>query len=103
LSSFHIEMVLASEGICRSVKSYAQLVEEVLQSMAERDCAAIRDPFGISGNIPAIRTGAQRDAAVASVRSSREHAKAALIAQGHQDWHEAKRQWNIVFNYKFPA
>jgi hypothetical protein len=100
ISSFHIEMVLASEGICNGVKSYAECVTELLQKMAERDCAGIRDPYGISGNIPATKTDAQRATAVASVKNSREHAKAALYAERNGKVDEALRQWDYVFNYR---
>lgn len=100
LSSFHIEMVLASEGICTGVKSYAECMTEMLQKLAERDCAGIRDPYGIGGNIAATRTEAQRNASVASVKNSREHAKTALYAERMGRVDEALRQWNYVFNYE---
>lgn len=100
ISSFHIEMVLASEGICNGVKSYAECLTELLQKMAERDCAGIRDPYGISGNIAATKTDPQRATALASVKNSREHAKAALYAERIGKVDEALRQWDYVFNYK---
>ena len=93
-------MVLASEGVCVGVKSYAECMSEMLQKMAERDCAGIRDPYGISGNIPATKTDAQRATALASVRHSREHAKAALAAERVGMVSEALQQWNYVFNYE---
>lgn len=100
ISAFHIEMVLASEGICTGVKSYAECMTELLQKMAERDCAGIRDPYNISGNIAATKTDPQRATALASVRNSREHAKAALTAERLGRMNEALQQWNYVFNYK---
>jgi hypothetical protein len=100
ISSFHIEMVLASEGVCTGVKSYAECMTEMLQKMAERGCAGIRDPYGISGNIPATKTEAQRATALASVKNSREHAKAALALERSGRMQEALEQWNYVFNYE---
>jgi hypothetical protein len=100
ISSFHIEMVLASEGVCNGVKSYAECMTELLQKMAERDCAGIRDPYGISGNIAATKTEAQRASALASVKNSREHAKAALYAEHIGKVDDALRQWDYVFNYR---
>jgi hypothetical protein len=102
LSSFHIEMLLASENVCSGVKGYADWVTEVLQILAGRDCAGMRDPYGICGNIPALKTDAQRESALSSVRNSRYHAKEALAAAKRMDPGEALRQWNIVFNGKFP-
>lgn len=101
LSSFHIEMVLASEGICKGPKSYALCVRDLLQSIASRDCRAIRDPYGITGNISCVKTEAQRNNALASVKHSREHAKSACLAEDISV-SEAKRQWDIVFNQQFP-
>lgn len=100
ISSFHIEMVLASEEICNGVKSYASCMTELLQKMAERDCAGILDPYRISGNIAATKSEAQRATALASVKNSRDHAKAALIAERNGKVDEALRQWDYVFNYK---
>jgi hypothetical protein len=45
LSSFHIEMLLASEGLCTGAKSYAACVTETLQRIAE-PCRHIGLPFG---------------------------------------------------------
>jgi hypothetical protein len=73
---------------------------EMLQKMAERGCAGIRDPYGISGNIPATKTEAQRATALASVKNSREHAKAALALERSGRMQEALEQWNYVFNYE---
>lgn len=102
VSSFHIEMVLASLGICKGVKSYASCVTELLQNLAARECRAMQDPLGISGIIPAVKTENQRENAHASVKYSRDHAKAALSAEYNREIAEALRQWDIVFNDFFP-
>lgn len=102
LSSFHIEMVLASEGICRGIKSYSECVSEVLQGLAQRECRGLQDPLRISGLLPAVKSEARRESAVASVRYSREHAKSALRAASLNCHGEACRQWDIVFNGCFP-
>jgi hypothetical protein len=101
LTSFHIEMVLASEEICKGVKSYSACFRDVLRSLAERNCRAIRDPYQISGYISAVKSANQTDAAAASVRYSRDHANDAVSEETY-DMAEAQRQWNIVFNGCFP-
>jgi hypothetical protein len=102
LSSFHIEMVLASEGVCKGVKSYAECTLDILRSLARRECRAMRDPYDIAGNIPAVKTDSQREKALASVVNSRNHASSAVTAAGNGDLQEARRQWDIVFNGNFP-
>lgn len=102
LSSFHIELVLANEGICNGVKTYAQCLRELLQSMANRECRGIQDPLRISGIVKCVKTEAQQESATRSVKASRDHAISARPYEGLNEV-EAKRQWNIVFNGNFPA
>lgn len=102
LSSFHIEMVLASAGICKGAKSYAACVTQALQELAAKECRGLPDPMKVSGNIPSVRSEAQRERALASVRFSRDHAKSALQADYPGNLSEARRQWDIVFNGRFP-
>lgn len=102
LSSFHLEMVLASEEVCKGIKPYSECIRDLLRSLTNRECRAIRDPYSIAGNIPAVRTEAQRGTSFASVRNSRDHANSAVSAETW-DTAEARRQWDIVFNNRFPA
>lgn len=102
VSSFHIEMVLASTGICRGVKSYADCVTELLQNLAQRECRGLQDPLGVSGIIPAVKTENQRESALDSVKYSRDHAKKALSSIFWGNLQEARNQWDIVFNGNFP-
>jgi len=102
ISSFHIELLLASYKICEGIKTYRQCLTETFQLLAQRECRAFRDPLSISGNVPATTTEAQREAALRSVIYARDHAKAALYAESLRDNNEACRQWDIVFNGEFP-
>jgi hypothetical protein len=102
LSSFHIEMLLACENICSGVKGYADWITDIFQILAERECVGMRDPFGICGNIPALKTEAQRSTALATIKHSRNHAKEAVAANARGNTAEALRQWDIVFHGKFP-
>lgn len=102
LSSFHIEMVLAYEEVCKVATTYADCMLEILRSLARRECRAMHDPYGIAGNIPAVKSASQRERSLASVISSRDHAASAVYADSRGDFNEARRQWDIVFNTKFP-
>jgi len=101
ISSFYIEMVLASEAICKGVKSYDECLRDIFQILAARECRAMRDPLGLAGNISCVKTESKREAALASVKYSRDHAKSAYQA-GFLSVVEARRQWDIVFNGNFP-
>ena len=102
LSSFHIEILLAYEQVCKVATPYADCMLEILRSLARRECRAIRDPYKIAGNIPAVKTDAQRERALASVTDSRNQAESAVNAEARGDINEARRQWDIVFNGRFP-
>jgi predicted nucleotidyltransferase len=78
LSSFHIEMVLASEEVCKGVKEYSECIRDILRSLTNRGCRAIRDPYGIAGNVPAVKTANQQEMALATVTNSRDHANSAV-------------------------
>jgi predicted nucleotidyltransferase len=102
LSSFHIEMVLAYEEVCKVATTYADCMLEILRNLARRECRAMRDPYGIAGNIPAVKSESQRERSLASIINSRDHAASAVYADSQGDIQEARRQWDIVFNTKFP-
>src|ERR1039458_1087764 len=102
MSSYHIEILLASSGICNGVKSYAACVTDALRNLAERECRALQAPADISGLIPLVKTETQLEDAVASVKYARDHAKEACVADYAGDTEEAWRQWNIVFQGYFP-
>jgi hypothetical protein len=94
-------MVLASEGICAGVKSYAECMTELLQNLASRGCRAMHDPLNISGNIQCTPSEIQRMMSLAAIKSARDRAKIA------SKWEptsvaNAKHNWSIVFNGKFP-
>jgi hypothetical protein len=103
LTSFHIEMILAQEGICAGVKTYAQCFTELLMKLAARNCNGLRDPLGIAGNIPAVKTSAALERTLTSVCHARDYAKAAQASDIWGSTAEARRLWNIAFNGCFPS
>lgn len=102
LSSIHLELVLASEQVCTGAQTYAQCLASAWQAMADRACRSLRDPLQIAGLIPAAKTSAQQEQVLRSVLFTRDHAAAALNAEGDGDYQEALRQWNIIYNGNFP-
>jgi hypothetical protein len=102
ISSFHIEMLLATAGICVGPKSYAACVTEALQLLAERSCRGLQDPLKISGLISATKTDLQQEKALFAVRHSRDHAKDACYFDYAGKTDDAWRKWDYVFNQGFP-
>lgn len=103
LSSFHLEIILAASRICEGIKSYPQCLYETFTLLNDRECRAIRDPIGISGNIGVVKSEAQIKTALKAVTYSLEHAKNAQHAKAVRKMDEAWRQWNIVFNGELPC
>jgi len=102
ISSFHIELLLASTGICKGVKSYADCVAETFQLLARQECRGVKDPMRVSGYVPAVKSENQRETVLQSVRYSRDKALDALKADAQGDINEARRLWDIVFRGDFP-
>jgi len=102
LSSFHLELLLASEGVCVGIKSYAQCLADAFQLLVERQCRPLRDPVRISGIVSATNTEPQRQDLLRCALSARDRAYRALEAEGNGKIPQAKQLWNLIFNYKFP-
>ncbi len=102
-SSFHIDLVLADSNICAGVKSYSTCVAAALGLLAGRSCRALQDPLGISGLVGTAGTEAKLEKVSAAIAHAASHARSALGAEAHSDMAEAYRQWNIVFNGRFPS
>lgn len=101
LASIHLELLLASSGICAGPKSYARCLFESFQLLHKRECRGLHDPTGLAGVLYAVHTDSQAERLVNAVGHALDHSKWALMAEGGKDWREAIRQWNIVFNGGF--
>jgi predicted nucleotidyltransferase len=102
LSSFHVELLLASEDLFKPGMSYAECLRNAFVLLYNRDCAALRDPLGLSGLVPAANTDAKRDAVVDAVDYASYHADRALQFQRDRKQKNAAKQWDLVFNGYFP-
>jgi hypothetical protein len=102
IMSFHLELLLAGDDVCRVGMSYADCVLAAFRLLARRECRGYPDPLGISGNVRAAGTDAKRATALAAVQYARDHAASAVEADARGDLAEARRQWDIVFNGSFP-
>lgn len=102
LLSFHLEMLISAEGVCIGAKSYAECLYRTFQLLSSRECRALRDPLGISGNIPGVATSNQQEYACKAVAYAYDRSYRALYAEQQKDIKEAYKQWDIVFNGQFP-
>lgn len=102
LKTFHLEMILSSEGICNGVKSYAECLTDTFDLLYKRQCRPLRDPLKISGYIDSTNTELQRDHLYKVIWSSRNRSIRALEFEYSGKVTRAKELWSIIFNNKFP-
>jgi hypothetical protein len=98
LSSFYIDMLLASKDIASGVKSYSECLFDFFDELVRREARGLRDPEGISGLILATSSDAARDRLLDGAEAARARAASALAAEAEDNHKEATRQWSIVFN-----
>ncbi len=103
VSSFHLELLFASEGTFNQVATYQTCIRDALKVLYSRQCRGIQDPMGVSGIVKACATEAQLVTANASVAYSLEKAERALFMEQNGFAGQAKDYWNMVFNGSFPA
>jgi len=98
ISSFHLDLLLASSDVVKGIKPYTRCLHDAFQLLVERDCRGLRDPVGIAGIISAADTQAKLEKVYTAAEYALQHAKAAIQAEAWKDFEEANRQWSIVFN-----
>ena len=101
VSSFYLDMTLASSKICRNVKSYSHSVALALSHLADRNGQALNDPTGLCGEITATATEPQLDRYRQIVSSSALNARLALVHEWTGDFERANSLWQRVFNGAF--
>jgi Second Messenger Oligonucleotide or Dinucleotide Synthetase domain len=100
---FHLELLIASEGVCVGPKSYQNCLNDAFRLLRDRAGAALNDPLNISGRIPATNTEAQRQALTTATSYAHEKSSRALDAEIAGGIAEAFDYWDVVFNGQFPS
>jgi hypothetical protein len=101
IQSFHLDLLLAVSGTCNGVKPYTQCLQEAFQVLYTREGRSLRDPLGISGEVPAAQSENQKEEINSAVGFALVHAQAAVAAERVGRVEESNRQWSIVFNGQF--
>ncbi len=101
ISSFHIDMLLASSDICVGVKPYAHCLYQAFKLLSDRGCRGLQDPCGIAGTIHAVETETQLSILSDAIGYALAHSSAAVAAEAVKNNAEANRQWDIVFNGQY--
>jgi hypothetical protein len=100
---FHVEMLLAVEQTCVGAKAYQNCLLDAFRLLRDRKGAALNDPLGIAGSIPAAATDAQRVSLTDHATYAADKALSAINAEIADKVDLAFFHWNLVFNQQFPA
>lgn len=103
ISSFHMEILFASERTFSGVKSYQECLIAAFRTLRHRGCRAINDPMGVSGRVQAADSGPKARLATEHAATALDKAERALAAELSRDQETAHRYWDMVFNDRFPA
>ncbi|MBI4339812.1 MAG: nucleotidyltransferase [Chloroflexi bacterium] len=101
--SFHMDMLTAYCARNGGSISYAHGTKVMLSNLLSRNLAALQDPVGVAGLIPACSSETNKQTALGKLRSAVDHADRARAAEQRGDIKEAFSQWDMVFAYRFPA
>jgi len=71
--------------------------------LANSDCESLEDPLEVSGEIEAAKSEAKIEIVRQSAYIFANKAHKALTAEDEDNFDEAFRLWNLVFNGYFPA
>lgn len=103
ISSFYIELRIATMNIHAVGRDDATLVATIFDELNRVECRPVRDPVRIAGNVPAASTDAKLERTQQAVAYAAQHAISAVTAERSGAIDEAFRQWRLVFNDAFPA
>ena len=103
ISSFYLELRCAKYASGEDVIVYSIDVRKTLKLLWDNQLVAMQDPQGVSGYIYACSTDAKKTDALSKLKTALYHANKAREAERCEDIKEAFRQWNIVFNGRFPV
>ena len=103
VSSFYLELWVASYASGGDSIVYSVDVTNVLRGLSASSLAAIQDPMGISGYIYPGLTAVQRTATLTKLSRAVTRAEKALDAEQDEKTRNAFYWWNLVFGERFPA
>jgi hypothetical protein len=103
ISSFYLELRVASYASKESSIVYSIDVKKILKILWDKNLAAIQDPMGVSGYIYACSTDAQKADALSKLKRALARAENARTAESEKKIRDAFYWWDQVFAGKFPA
>jgi hypothetical protein len=102
ISSFYIELRVAKYAQDESQIFYDIDIKRIFALLSNLNLAAIQDPMGISGYIPACSSDAKKEDALSKLQTALTRAEKALEVKAKGDIGAVFLWWNLIFDSKFP-
>lgn len=103
ISSFYLELRVAKYASDEKAIVYNIDVRNVLKMLWDRQLAAMQDPMGVSGYIPACKSDAARVDALSKLGTAFARADKARTAATSEKISEAFDWWRLLYNDEFPT
>lgn len=103
ISSFYLEMRVAKYCATESAIVYEHDVRRIFRMLWDCQLADMRDPMGISGNVPACKTAVMRADALSKLQTALTRAENAGTASARGQIADAFDWWRLVYDYNFPT
>lgn len=103
ISSFYLELRIAEYARGEDSIVYSIDVKRALAHLRNKKLASIRDPMGVSGNIPACKTELKRRDALSKLDTAYTRATKAVQAEHDEKIKHTFAMWNLLFDGHFPS
>jgi hypothetical protein len=103
ISSFYLELRVAKYASDEKAIVYDIDVRNVLKMLWDGQLAAMQDPMGVSGYIPACKSDADRVDALSKLGTAFARADKARTAATSEKISEAFDWWRLLYNDEFPT
>lgn len=98
LSSFYVDMLLATSGVAEGARSYGECLSLFFDELVRREARALRDPARIGGLISAAPSLAARERLLDGADLASNRASRALAYEDREKHDEARYLWGLMFN-----
>ncbi|SER90649.1 nucleotidyltransferase domain-containing protein [Pedobacter rhizosphaerae] len=102
ITSFYLELRVTKYAENEKVIVYDIDIKNIMKMLNDNQLAGLRDPMGISGNVPACKTLAKRLEALSKLNTAATRAIKA-VENREKNITDAFYWWNLFFNGHFPS
>lgn len=103
ISSFYLELQIARYAQGENTIVYQIDVKNVLRRLLDSGLSDMRDPMGVSGNIPACKSSVSKSEALSKLATAVTRAEKARLAETDGKISDAFDWWRLLYGERFPS